>query len=177
MNERQWLSVGADLYSLRFPNYDSLESQQAADRATNLNDAYPGGSLAESLAVVARLIRGDLGARVYAVSIGGFDTHSNQGGPEGSHANRLAQVANAVAAFFDDLGMDGLDQRVLMMSFSEFGRTLVENGSNGTDHGAGAPLLLFGPGLAGGLYGTPSPLTDDALYGGDTAYTTDYRAV
>lgn len=151
--------------------------QQAADRATNLNDAYPGGSLAESLAVVARLIRGNLGARVYAVSIGGFDTHSNQGGAEGSHANRLAQVANAVAAFFNDLGMDGLDQRVLMMSFSEFGRTLVENGSNGTDHGAGAPMLLFGPGLAGGLYGTPSPLTDDALYGGDPAYTTDYRAV
>lgn len=151
--------------------------QQAVAQAQNLYDAYPNGNLSQSLSVVARLIRGQLGARVYAVSIGGFDTHSNQGGAEGQHANRLGELANAVHAFYEDLAADGLDQQVLTMTFSEFGRTLIENGSNGTDHGAGAPMLLFGTGLYGGLYGAASPLTDDALYGGDPRFTTDYRAV
>ncbi len=151
--------------------------QNAVSDTQNLYDAYPNSSLSNSLGVVARMIRGQLGARVYAVSIGGFDTHSNQGGAEGQHANRLAELANAVHAFYEDLKADGLDEHVLTMTFSEFGRTLDENGSNGTDHGAGAPMLLFGTGLNGGLYGTASPLTDDALYGGDPRFTTDYRAV
>ena len=150
--------------------------QRAADGASNLS-AYPGGSLAENLSVVARLIRGRLGARVFAVSEGGFDTHSNQGGIAGSHANRLRNVADATAAFLADLAADGLDRQVVVMTFSEFGRTLNENGSNGTDHGAGAPLLLFGPGLRGGLYGTQSSLQSSALYGGDPRFTTDYRDV
>ena len=151
--------------------------QRAADEADN-RAAYPGSSLAGSLAVVARLIRGQLGARVFAVSEGGFDTHSNQGGAEGSHANRLGTVAAAVAAFQADLEADGLDRQVLVMTFSEFGRTLNENGSRGTDHGAGAPLMLFGSALEGGLYGTASTLLDDALDGsGDPRFTTDYRTV
>lgn len=150
--------------------------QNAAEGAANLA-AYPGSSLAENLAVVARLIRGRLGARVFAVSEGGFDTHSNQGSTTGSHANRLRNVAEASAAFLADLAADGLDRQVVVMTFSEFGRTLRENGSNGTDHGAGAPLLLFGPGLRGGLYGAPSSLQSGALYGGDPRFTTDYRDV
>jgi hypothetical protein len=133
--------------------------------------------LASSLAVVARLIRGQLGSRVFAVSEGGFDTHSDQGGAQGSHANRLGSIADAVAAFMADLASDGLDQKVLVMTFSEFGRTLLENGSRGTDHGAGAPLMLFGSGLNGGLYGTQSSLQPGDLYNGDPRYTTDYRDV
>ena len=147
--------------------------QHAADRAENLA-AYPGG-LGGSLAVVARMIRGELGTRIYSVSLGGFDTHSSQGGTSGTHANRLRDLADAVSAFFADLAADGLDRRVLVMTFSEFGRTLNENGSGGTDHGAGAPMLVFGGGVAGGLYGTQSDLRD--LYGGDPRYTTDYRSV
>ena len=147
--------------------------QNAADRAENLAP-YPNG-LGGSLAVVARMIRGELGSRIYSVSLGGFDTHSDQGGMTGSHANRLADLANAVAAFYADLAADGLDRRVLVMTFSEFGRTLNENGSRGTDHGAGAPMLLFGAGLHGGLYGSQSDLQN--LYGGDPRFTTDYRSV
>ena len=158
-------------------SYRYVESvQRAAEDAANLS-GYPDTSLSESLAVVARLIRGRLGARVFAVSEGGFDTHSNQGGTQGPHANRLGNIADAVAAFLADLAADGLDQRVMVMTFSEFGRTLQENGSNGTDHGAGAPMMLFGRGLRGGLYGTQSTLQPGALYGGDPRFTTDYRAV
>ena len=150
--------------------------QRAAEDAANLS-AYPDTNLAESLGVVARLILGRLGARVFAVSEGGFDTHSNQGGVQGSHANRLRNIADAVAAFLADLAADGLDRDVMVMTFSEFGRTLQENGSNGTDHGAGAPLMLFGSALQGGLYGTQSTLQPSALYGGDPRFTTDYRAI
>ncbi|RMF59460.1 MAG: DUF1501 domain-containing protein [Bacteroidetes bacterium] len=148
--------------------------QDAADAGANL-EAYPGGGLAASLAVIARMLRGGLPTPLYTVSLGGFDTHSGQGGVTGSHAARLAELAEAVAAFFADLAADGLDRRVVVMTFSEFGRTLRENGSGGTDHGAAAPLFLFGRGLHGGLYGTPSDLVD--LYGGDPRYTTDYRSV
>lgn len=158
-------------------SYRYVESVRvAAERAANSVN-YPGGSLASSLAVVARLIRGQLGARVFAVSQGGFDTHSNQGGATGSHANRLQSIAEAVSAFFNDLQTDGLDRKVIVMTFSEFGRTLEENGSRGTDHGAGAPLMLFGPALRRGLYGSQSSLQSGALYGGDPRFTTDYRAV
>ena len=147
--------------------------QNAAGDAENLGE-YPGG-LGEGLSVVARMIRGRLGSRIYTVAHGGFDTHSMQGGAQGSHAARLQNLADAVAAFYADLSADGLDRRVMIMTFSEFGRTLSENGSQGTDHGAGAPMLLFGSGLQGGLYGKQSDLQD--LYGGDPRYTTDYRSV
>lgn len=148
--------------------------QEAANRSANLT-AYPGGRFGANLAVVARLIRGNLGSRVYTVSKGGFDTHSRQGGIGGSHAGLWADVAGGVASFFEDLAQDGLDENVMVMTFSEFGRTLNENGSGGTDHGAGAPLFVFGKGLNGGIYGTQSDLRD--LYGGDPRFTTDYRSV
>ncbi len=148
--------------------------QNAASGGTNLGE-YGNSGLSNSLAVVARMLRGGLNTHLYTVSRGGFDTHSNQGGTEGSHANMLGDVATSVAAFLDDLKQDGLDQRVLVMTFSEFGRTLEENGSRGTDHGAGAPMMLFGSGLNGGLFGTQSDLQD--LYGGDPRFSTDYRSV
>lgn len=147
--------------------------QNAAGEAENLAE-YPDG-LGSSLSIVARMIRGQLGSRIYSVAHGGFDTHSMQGGVTGGHAQRLGNLADAIAAFYEDLAVDGLDRQVLVMTFSEFGRTLSENGSQGTDHGAGAPMLLFGAGLSGGLYGTQSDLLD--LYGGDPRYTTDYRSV
>ena len=148
--------------------------QDAADAGTNLAP-YSGSGLSNSLAVVARMLRGGLPTNLFTVARGGFDTHSNQGGVTGGHANMLGDIASSVQAFFDDLSQDGLDSRVLVMTFSEFGRTLAENGSRGTDHGAGAPLMVFSRGLNGGLYGQQSNLTD--LYGGDPAYTTDYRSV
>ncbi len=148
--------------------------QDAAANGVNLA-SYPNSGLAANLAVIARTLRGGLATPIYTASHGGFDTHSGQGAATGSHGARLGQLADAVAAFFEDLAADGLDRRVLVMTFSEFGRTLRENGSGGTDHGAGAPMLLFGSGLHGGTYGAQSDLLD--LYGGDPRFTTDYRSV
>ncbi|RMH61420.1 MAG: DUF1501 domain-containing protein [Bacteroidetes bacterium] len=149
--------------------------QEAAQRGTN-QVAYPNTGFASNLAAAARLIRGGLGSNVISVSRGGFDTHSMQGGAEGNHANMWRDISDAVAAFLNDLKQDGLDRRVLVMTFSEFGRTLQENGSRGTDHGAGASMMLFGSGLNGGVYGTQSDLVTQ-LYGGDPEPTTDFRTL
>ena len=129
----------------------------ASQNGANEADGYDGG-LGTSLAAVARLIKGGLGSRVYAVSIGGFDTHSDQ---LDRQTGRLAEIADSVAAFYDDLGMSGDADRVLTMTFSEFGRTIRENGSAGTDHAEASPMLLFGGGVGGGLYGDgPGPVLD-----------------
>lgn len=149
--------------------------QNAANRGANLAGNYPGG-LGDNMAAAARLIRGGLGSRIVSVSIGGFDTHSMQGQNEGRHADRLRQVADSIAAFYDDLAIDGLDEKVLTMTYSEFGRTLGENGSRGTDHGAGGSLMMFGNGLKRGVYGEQSDLLSE-LYGGDPRPKTDYRSV
>lgn len=152
-----------------------LESiQAAAENAENAGE-YPNSSLARSLAVVARLIRGGLPTKMFLVSRGGFDTHNNQGGPEGNHASLLGDIADSVNAFYNDLGTDNLHNRALTMTFSEFGRTLDENSSQGTDHGSSAPVMVFGP-VNGGLYGEHSDLTE-LDRSGDPVYSTDFRSV
>ena len=150
--------------------------QEAATRGTNLAGNYPNG-LGNNMAAAARLIRGGLGARVLSVSIGGFDTHSNQGQNEGRHANLLRSIADSVSAFLTDLAVDGLDEKVMIMTFSEFGRTLGENGSNGTDHGRGGSLMLFGTGIKRGVYGQQSDLVNQIDRGGDPIASMDHRSV
>lgn len=156
-------------------SFKYLESiQAAADRAVNLAD-YPNTGLSRSLAVVARLIRGGLNTKLYLVSLGGFDTHNNQGGLSGGHANLLSIISNAVNAFYSDLGTDNLSHRALAMTFSEFGRTLQENSSQGTDHGSSAPVMVFGP-VKGGQYGSHATL-EELDRSGDPIYGTDFRSV
>ena len=134
---------------------------------------YSRRALSKGLSSTARLIRGGLQTRIYLVPVGGsFDTHANQ---HVTHRHRMEEIADGISAFYKDLGADGLDERVLTMTFSEFGRTIKENGSRGTDHGAGAPLMLFGPALQGGLYGDAPDLTDPYHWG--LRPTTDYRSV
>lgn len=156
-------------------SFKYLESiQTAADSSTNLGE-YPNSGLSRSLSVVARLIRGGLKTKVFLVSKGGFDTHNNQGSTDGGHANLLADIADSVSAFYADLEADGQQDRALTMTFSEFGRTLDENSSNGTDHGSSAPVMLFGP-VNGGLYGDHANLTD-LDNSGDPIFSTDYRSI
>ena len=150
--------------------------QEAASRGTNLAGNYPNG-LGNNMAAAARLIRGGLGARVISVSIGGFDTHSNQGQTEGRHAGLLQTIADSVSAFLTDMSVDGLDEKVMLMTFSEFGRTLGENGSNGTDHGKGGSLMVFGTGLKRGVYGQQSDLVSQIDRGGDPLASMDHRSV
>lgn len=148
--------------------------QNAADLSSNLGE-YPNSGLARSLSVVARLIRGGLQTKVFLVSKGGFDTHNNQGSTAGGHANLLADIANSVNAFYADLQQDGQQDRALTMTFSEFGRTLDENSSQGTDHGSSAPVMVFGP-VNGGLYGDHANLTD-LDNSGDPVFSIDYRSI
>lgn len=136
---------------------------------------YPRNRLAQQLAMVAAMIRAGLETRVYYVSLGGFDTHAGQGGLNGTHANLLDQFASALAAFRRDLGASGDAQRVLTMSFSEFGRRVGQNGSNGTDHGTAAPMFLLGPMVRPGVIGDPPSLTD--LDSGDLKHTVDFRNI
>lgn len=147
--------------------------QEAAERGPNSVPYPTNNALARDLAVVAQLIKGRLGARLYAVSLGGFDTHANQAN---THSALLNALATAVQAFLDDLAASGMGQEVLVMTFSEFGRRVQQNGTDGTDHGTAAPLFLFGEGLNGGLYGSAPDLTNlDNT--GNLKFETDFRAV
>lgn len=150
--------------------------QDAATVGTNLAGTYPNG-LGNNMAAAARLIRGGLNSRIISVSIGGFDTHSNQGSSEGRHANLMRSIADSVSAFLEDLAVDGLDEKVLLMTFSEFGRTLGENGSNGTDHGKGGSLMVFGKGIKRGVYGEQSDLINEIDRGGDPLAKMDHRTI
>lgn len=120
----------------------------AAEGGVNLADYPEDSKLAEYLRNVALLISGGLQTKIYVVSLGGFDTHANQvvdGDPTtGEHAELLQELSQAVAAFQSDLQQQDLQERVLTMTFSEFGRRIRSNDSFGTDHGTAAPLMLFG---------------------------------
>lgn len=169
-------SYGAEMAFVRSVANDAYtyagQVQDAASVGSNLA-TYANTQLAERLAVVAQLIRGNLGAQLYHVSISGFDTHANQ---PNMHTALLSELAEAVGTFYTDLATDGRDAEVLVMTFSEFGRRVQQNGSNGTDHGTAAPLFLFGSGVAGGVYGDHPSLTDlDG--GGNLRHHTDFRAV
>lgn len=148
--------------------------KEAYDLANN-TVAYPNNNdLAEQLAITARLIKGGLSTKIYLLEIGGFDTHANQ---LSYQPQQLQRIGEGVKAFYDDLEAAGLSERVLTMTFSEFGRTNAENASLGTDHGRAAPLMVFGGTTIGGFKGTFEPLTVDDSDSGDQNFTTDYRSV
>ncbi len=138
---------------------------------------YPSFGLARDLRTIAQLIRADVGVRIFFAElggggIGGFDNHANQ---LGNHCALLHQLAESVAAFVGDLERDRTLDRVLLMTFSEFGRTVKENGRRGTDHGAAAPVFLVGGRAKGGLVGPHPSLSD--LEGGALKSHTDFRRV
>ncbi len=124
---------------------------EKGNNADNLSPLFPEpgvNDLADQLGVVSRLIAGGLKTQIYVVCIGGFDNHANQVLPEdtssGDHAELLAQLSEAVAAFQDDLARHGIEDRVLGMTFTEFGRRVTSNASFGTDHGSTSPIMIFG---------------------------------
>lgn len=149
------------------------ESIQRAYNAGSNQANYPNHYLSEELAIVARMIKGGLGSKIYMVSIGGFDTHSEQAN---THPGLMRALGDSVAAFFADLSASGHSEQVLAMTFSEFGRTIHENGSMGTDHGTGAPLMLFGEGLGSEFLGKSPDLLDLDHYG-DPYFDIDFRSV
>jgi uncharacterized protein (DUF1501 family) len=133
---------------------------------------FPANRLGRDLELVARLIAGSMPTRVYYVSQGGYDTHSNQ---LNTHARLLAELDGALSALARELQAQGNWSRVLVMTFSEFGRRVAENASGGTDHGAAAPLFILGGGVRPGVHGRAPSLEN--LDRGDLIHTTDFRSV
>jgi len=153
-----------------------LSSEKVRDVAARVQNqaVYPGSVLGNSLKLVAKLIGGGLPTRVYYVSQGGYDTHTNQ---LGTQQRLLQDLGDSTKAFVDDLKAQGNMQRVLVMTFSEFGRRVNENANGGTDHGAAAPIFVVGNKVKAGLLGRYPSLAPQDLYQGDIKYNVDFRNV
>jgi uncharacterized protein (DUF1501 family) len=166
------------LYGTGRETFEAVKILRAADvqRLAPGNAAkYPRGPFAESLRQIAQLIKADIGLEVAFANVGGWDTHAGQGNERGQLAARFSGFGDALAAFDRDLG-DRM-QDVVLLSMSEFGRTVRENGNRGTDHGHGTAMLVLGGPVKGGrVYGTWPGLRPEQLYEGrDLAVTTDFR--
>jgi len=153
-----------------------------AYRRSSTLATYPNNNgLADQLKIVARLIRGGLKTRVYTVTIGGFDTHKKQVNASdtttGSHAKLLKDLSTGIRAFQEDLEMMGLDERVMGMTYSEFGRRIKSNASLGTDHGAAAPLMLFGKNAKKGILGNSPGIPADIQVVNNIPFQYDFRSV
>ena len=138
---------------------------------------YPNGDFGRSLREIAQLVKADVGVEIAFADLGGWDTHVRQGGAQGQLAGRLGQLGEGIRALYDDLG-DRMED-VVILTMSEFGRTVAENGSGGTDHGHANCMLALGGSVKGGriLGGWPG-LERELLYQGrDLAVTTDFRDV
>jgi uncharacterized protein (DUF1501 family) len=131
-----------------------------------------GTGLGQKLQLIAGLIAKGFGTRIFYVNLDGFDTHYAQ---SVAHHNLLAELADSVAGFFQALKATGHDRRVRLMTFSEFGRRVYENGSRGTDHGAASYLFVAGPSVKGGVVGKHPSLAN--LDAGDLRFHTDFRGV
>ena len=142
----------------------------AANYKTNVK--YPQTGLAQKLRTVAQLIDANLSTRIYYLTLGGFDTHSQQAA---AHSALLEEFSVAVSSFIEDIAAHDHGDRVLLMAFSEFGRRVKENASEGTDHGAAAPMFFAGKNVKSGLIGKQPSLTD--LADGDLKFHTDFRQV
>lgn len=164
--------------NLNFLNHTLLDAMAMDERVQGILGgyrpmaSYPGSRLGQSLRQTAALIASGSSTRLYFNTLGGFDTHANQAG---QHARLLADLSASLAAFQQDLEGHGLDDRVLTMTFSEFGRRPNENASAGTDHGTSAPLFVMGNRVAAGLLGDRPNL--EVANGADIPYTIDFRSV
>jgi uncharacterized protein (DUF1501 family) len=152
--------------------YASAARVQEAAPGREASTNYPDRELAVRLKLIARLLKAGFGTRVFYTLQSSYDTHAQQGVP---HAALLFELASSLAAFFDDLKAARVAERVVVLAFSEFGRTIQENASGGTDHGTAGPVFLAGPGVQGGLAGAAPSLTD--LDAGEPKMTVDFRRV
>lgn len=133
---------------------------------------YPKTPFAQGLNLIAAVAAANVGTKVFYISLGSFDTHVAQRGRQDA---LLQQFSDGIKAFYDDLSAHRIDDRVLTMTFSEFGRRVSENANHGTDHGTAAPMFLIGGGVRGGIYGDHPSLSD--LDFGNLRWHTDFRSV
>jgi uncharacterized protein (DUF1501 family) len=165
---------------LDFLERTALDAQVSSDAirsiASRVNNlaTYPGSQLGNSLKLVAKLIGGGLPTRIFYVSQGGYDTHTNQANTQD---RLLKDLGDSVKAFVEDLDGQGNLPRVLVMTFSEFGRRVAENANGGTDHGAAAPMFVVGNKARAGLLGRYPSLAPADLFQGDLKFQVDFRSV
>jgi uncharacterized protein (DUF1501 family) len=174
---------------LAFVNASAIGALETLDRVGLVANytgtvAYPNNGLANALRTVAGSIVRGTGTRVFWVQTGGYDTHSGQGAQGGgAYATLMGTYGDSVRAFYTDLRNQGLLSDTLMLQFSEFGRRISENGSQGTDHGAAGLMMAIGGAVRGGIYGTAASLDPNPANptlennGGDVRYETDFRSV
>lgn len=157
--------------------------KKAANRVVKQSSLYPAGGknpLADQLKIVARLVAGGLQTKVYIVNMGGFDTHAKQTETDtvtGNHARLLGRVSEAIGVFMADLNELGVGDRVLGMTFSEFGRRIKSNASGGTDHGVAAPVFVFGNAVQAGVIGVTPPIPANATVNDNVAMQYDFRSL
>jgi uncharacterized protein (DUF1501 family) len=165
--------------------------KETFDNGSNSSVSYPeayplsapepflSNPLSPQLKLIARLLKGGLKTRIFLCRIGGFDLHGQQveqyDSTLGTHAALLYHLSSAIKAFQDDLAALGIEDNVLTMTFTEFGRRVNSNASYGTDHGTATPVFLFGKGLKGGILGSNPDLSN--LHNGNLVYSTDYRQI
>ena len=174
-------------YELSFVRRIAKQTNKYATRIKQASDSikqqvtYPNNSLASQLKVIARLIKGGLKTKIYLVNYGGFDTHAGQTSTTdttvGPHANLLNAISESVNAFQNDIKGLEIEDRVIGMTYSEFGRRIKSNASGGTDHGAAAPLFLFGKNVRGGVFGKNPELPFTATVNDNVPYQTDFRSI
>jgi uncharacterized protein (DUF1501 family) len=152
----------------------------AGEKGTNTTE-YPETFIGEQLKIVSRLISGGLKTPIYMVRLGGFDTHDAQVESDdhttGEHATLLKELNDAVISFMKDTDQQGLSDRVMGMTFSEFGRRIKSNASLGTDHGAAAPMFFFGNHLVGGVTGSNPVIPRTASFDDNLPYEFDFRQI
>ncbi len=179
--ERAYRTEAGDLVSSAAGEaFDAIDILKRADLARYRPAAgvqYPPGNFGRSLQQIAQLIKAGVGVEVAFADIGGWDTHQAQGGTQGQLANRFSELGRGIRALYDDLG-DRMDD-VVLLTMSEFGRTVAENGSGGTDHGHANCMFVMGGGVRGGrvLGDWPGLETEQLYEGRDLALTTDFRDV
>jgi uncharacterized protein (DUF1501 family) len=164
-----YLSLIADTARQAYHGGDTLRSEIAGYTPAV---TYPTDGFSQQLKLAAQLIGSHTGTRIIFVSLGSFDTHAGQ---RAQQDRLLGYLGNGLKAFYADLAAHGNAKRVLAMTFSEFGRRVTQNASNGTDHGTAMPLFVVGGAVRGGVFGDHPSLTD--LDNGDLKFHTDFRAV
>jgi uncharacterized protein (DUF1501 family) len=182
--------VPVDRPELAFVYESSQAAMATLDRVATVGSytsslTYPNTGFGQAMRAVAGAMSKGIGTRIFYVTTGGFDTHSaqNVNQTNGAYYGLMATLNDALLAFYTDLNNQGLLQDTLVVSFSEFGRRISENGSSGTDHGAASVMMVMGGRVNGGLYGTAPNLNTDPQNptlennAGDVHYETDFRSV
>lgn len=159
----------------------STAIKAAAEKVTQQGSYPANNDLAQQLRIVARLVKGGLKTRVYMVSTYGFDTHSAQVNSldttTGTHAQLLRKLSDAIKSFMDDLKNLGVDDRVIGFTFSEFGRRIKSNSSMGTDHGAAAPVFVFGKNVRPGIVGANPTIPNNSSVNDNIPFQYDFRSI